>query len=250
MSNHGLTRAAGILRDAKLDASAGEVRGSFEGVQVTVRMVVRGVGSYSERFTEVAAATNAQGLSLSLRPQTESELSDVGQGLAVDLILNDTAFDAAFIVEAAPNDVVTRVLDDGIRSMLLRVRPGEVVTREGFIQVDKEDWIDDRDALTAVIQLAAALARRIPIAKDEASRSAATGGYRGDDDAARVAAEAREAELLRLEAVKRARADAERKKNLALVLLIVLLLIIALIVGVTTELSQIERGEPVNVLDE
>lgn len=249
MSNDQLAIAARVLDDSSVDESEGEVRGTFEGVAVTVRMVTRNPGSYSTRHTEVSVKADTTGFSLALRPQTESEEDDVAQGLAVDLKLGDKEFDSAFIVEAAPSDVVEQLLDDDLRAKLMSVRPAEVLSGHKNIRVDQDGWVDELVDMTGLIELAVSLARRIPLAREEAERAAGDGGYRGDDGAARSAAKERELELLILERVKKAKSDARHKRQMMTCGLLVLLMIALFAVSLGAIMAKIERGEAVDFSD-
>ncbi len=105
--------------------------GTRGGVTVTVR--VTGVGSRAVRTTALVEAAGAP-VELSLRPELAGERLDKALGMTVDVEVGDAAFDARFVVEAAPAEAARKVLPPAARGALLafpmddespRVRLGE-----------------------------------------------------------------------------------------------------------------------------
>ena len=48
--------------------------------------------------------------------------SDIRAGRVIDIQVNDPAFDATFIVEGAPSDLVRALLDEPLRRALLEIQ--------------------------------------------------------------------------------------------------------------------------------
>ena len=113
----------------------------------------------------------------------------------------DRGFDSSFHVEAAPADVATLLLSPDVRETMIRQMPlelcfkgaGEETTR---IVVLTKSWRPTPQAIAAVVQLASALADRVPAAFHEADRQTEPTGapYRGERDMLQVRA-ARRREL-------------------------------------------------------
>ncbi|HEU4534455.1 MAG TPA: hypothetical protein VFS00_10070, partial [Polyangiaceae bacterium] len=162
---------------ATVEASKGVVRGYSAGAAIEIRFVTRGSGSYSESWTEVEAAVDTRGLLLALRRQTPEEESLVREGLAVDLQTGDDVFDHAFVVEAAPADVVLALLTPEIREGLLALRNVALRTGEAGVRLEQPAWVKDGARLRAMAVLAAKVALGVPAAR--ASVDLVTAGYRG-----------------------------------------------------------------------
>jgi hypothetical protein len=67
--------------------------------------------------------TSALHFLMDLRPQSVDEVRAVARGDALDLTIGDDPFDRAFVIEAAPSNVVAALLEDTVRARLLALAP-------------------------------------------------------------------------------------------------------------------------------
>lgn len=168
----------GVLEDAHQPKSD-RVRGRFGTREVEVRFIDRGVGSTRDPYTEVwfLGAARRPDLRLHVIPQTTDDAEEVRQGRGTDVLVGDEAFDAAFLVEAAPAEVVSRLFDPSIRERMMSIRPLGVHTNEEGLLVEKSGW--DERFVRAMVETGDAVVTRIPIAFEEADRAAVSrAGYR------------------------------------------------------------------------
>src|SRR5262245_16563640 len=118
----GILNAAAVLGADELSIGEGMVDGKAHGLDVRFSYEMRGHGRARELWTVVDAYRRPAGggqLDLDVRPETARERRRVRDGLAIDVELGDPHFDQAFVVEAAPSDVVKRLLDENVRERLL-----------------------------------------------------------------------------------------------------------------------------------
>ncbi len=175
--------AAAELDAPLLDAETGKASGKSHGLEVVFHLTSRGSGSDAVSWTEVDVEVSSYGLSIDLRPQTKHEEKLHGRGLVVDLTFDDDPFDQAFIVEAAPADVVQILLDEAIRERLLALEPVELSSRAAGLQLAKEGWIEDHDEMVEMIDLVATIGSQLEPAYRQADRAAeptAETAYRGE----------------------------------------------------------------------
>jgi hypothetical protein len=164
---------AAIASWVKGQAARDEVRMTVDGVPVVLELTpewrypLRTRGHVDLSTTEVA---------LSLRPQRPEDDGLIEKGLAVDLQIGDATFDAAFLVEGAPADVVLRLLDDRVRTALLAARPDRVTVGPYGIAVERTGLVYDAPGAAALAGAAAALALRLPGALQEADDARAREG--------------------------------------------------------------------------
>lgn len=167
---------------------SGVARGHAGGHVVEVRMVDRGHGSTHVPFTEVwVRPAPPDTIFLHVIPERRVDKDDVERGLGTDLELGDAAFDAMFLVEAAPADVVAHLFDGSLRDAMRALHPVGVHTREpsakhpGGLLVEKPSWVKEPEAMRALTELALRVTRRIPRAFEHAQEvRRAKQGYRGD----------------------------------------------------------------------
>lgn len=190
-----LVLVSGFLEEPISDKSD-RARGRLGDHVIEIRFIDRGVGSTRDPYTEVfvLSAPRTRALLLEVAPQKGTDPRDVDQGLATDVMLGDHAFDQAFLVEAAPAEVVRELFDARIRQAMLRLGPLGVCTRLEGLLVEKSTWISDPAVLESLARLGAALAERIPVAFEAVERARlAKSAYRDGPPVARdVAAEQRE----------------------------------------------------------
>jgi hypothetical protein len=155
-----LDEAARILRAPSLE-DRGEVRGQLAGRDVRVRLTSRGTGSSSVSWTEVVAASSSEVTQLGLRPQTLAEEALKRVASTIDVSIGDAAFDAAFIVEGAPEAAVRSVLsDEALRARLLACKPVELTQTHAEICLAKRGWVAPT-VLLLMLQSAVELAERL-----------------------------------------------------------------------------------------
>jgi hypothetical protein len=215
-----LTTAA-LELEGELDERHGCARGSRNGVRVVYRLATHGSGSSATSVTEVdAEITVPSGFVMLLRPQSLVDPFLVRRGLAVDVTVGDDKFDRAFLVEAAPADVIRAALDVHMRARLLAVHPVKVETCDVGLRLTRNGWEHGRAAIWTMLDIVALLAVAVGAASEKALRgdAAAATGYRG---AANVELDlARDAEHV---LVKRAQA----RRHVTGVLVIVALVVLA-----------------------
>jgi hypothetical protein len=123
---------------------------------------------------------------MDLRPETRTEERDVERGLAIDLIVGDAAFDASFIVEAAPTDMAKALLDEPARTGLLAFHPCRMTIADGTLRFSKGAALDEYAEVRRVLELCSHVASRLqslPAQFHEQRLALAQGGelagYRG-----------------------------------------------------------------------
>ncbi len=128
----GIRRLA--LRPEGADAVA--LVGDRNGVALTLR--VKGIGKRSLRTTLVLDAPGIP-VDLRLRPELAGEGFDKVLGMTVDAEVGDAAFDARFVVEAAPLEAARQLLVAPVRRALLAIPCDHefplVALREGMASI-------------------------------------------------------------------------------------------------------------------
>lgn len=92
--------------------------GEREGVSLTLR--VKGIGTRSVR-TVLTLAAQGVPVELVLRPELAGEGLDKALGMTVDAEVGDAAFDARFVVEAAPIEAARQLLVAPVRRALMAI---------------------------------------------------------------------------------------------------------------------------------
>jgi hypothetical protein len=119
--------------------------GHHRGVAITHRMVSRGSGSSCESWTELECEPGVFPVVLHVEPHARGDADRIARGEMIDLEIGDPAFDPAFRVEAAPADIVARILDSAVRAYLLAHPRAELATHEGVLRLSVPGWIEDPD---------------------------------------------------------------------------------------------------------
>jgi hypothetical protein len=232
------------LRGGVWGAACGEAWGSALGAPTRVRFATRGHGTNDDavRWTEIDVELPRYPLALYLRRHGWLDALQVARGAMVDLTLGDAAFDAAFLVEAAPADVARKLLDAKARAALASYDCVELTTEQAaagpVLRLAIRGWLEDGDAALAAAQLAVTMVRRVRQAyaevEDEAPLAAVGAPFRPalDDGPARRAAADREAEVARLAGLRAARTV--RFHRLFAAMLIASCALSALILGLTS----------------
>jgi hypothetical protein len=203
----GLSALRALLEGATADATD-RVAGTFRGIPVRWVYATRGAGSSATSWTEITVTLRPGApVQLSLRPQTRREERLRDEGLVIDLVLGDVAFDDAFVVEGAPADVVRALLDDALRAALLAARP-ELDLTDGKLDLAWMGWTEDADGIRRALELAIMVAERVPAAvasadaKLEQPRTGPAFREERDAEAERAAKAARAAEVDKLRQVR------------------------------------------------
>ena len=195
---------------------ASTASGKSHGVAVTFRFESRGSGSNSESWTEIdVEVPRAYPLSLHVRHHGSSDRASIASGEMVDVQLGDAAFDEAFLVEAAPADVVRILLDHDARGLLAahpRVELDTVdVGERRVLRLAILGWVEQTATATAAIGAVARIATRVREAFAAVDRTIAVqdkgAPYRPmlDDQPVRDAEAARSHEVTAVEAIRTAR---------------------------------------------
>ena len=83
------------------------VRGRRRGIEVAFRLARHS----SALWTQVDVALARPGIHFALREQTEEEVRHVARGRGTDVLVGHPEFDEAFVLEAAPTEVVRAMID-------------------------------------------------------------------------------------------------------------------------------------------
>lgn len=194
----------------------GHAWGDAFGIMADLRFVTRGSGSSSETWTEIDVELPSRyPFSLLLRRQGWLDARKIEKGEMVDVEVGDQAFDDAFLVEAAPADVIRKLLTDEVRKLFFGLPRFQLMTvpNKATLRLELRGWTAVEvvgDATTILAHIANGL--REAYAQVEAESHAVIGGspFRQeiDDRPVRAAAEARELEVSRVELVR-----LERQQN-------------------------------------
>lgn len=170
-------------------------------------------GSHTSKWT-IAEVPAPPGLCLilSIRQATRHEKLDAEAGLVVDVRLGDAPFDAAYVIEGAPEWMVHAIVDHQVRQNILSLQPWNVGTTESTLGITLPDWIEDGERAALLVRTAARIGL---LAAEVARRKIAdvgpseTSGYRGLVAPATRARDREEVStLLRM---REQRADKDRK---------------------------------------
>jgi hypothetical protein len=196
-----LNAVADRLEYPGFDAALQRVRGRRDGRFVSFGYAARPPPDDPEArltWTEVTVEIAPARLLLELRPDSARERRWLRTGVALDLRLGDAAFDAAFVVEGAPVEVVHALLDERWRRRLLAVAPLVARCDGPEVCVARPGWFIAPEEALALLDLALELAAAVPAAVRRVEGAAPRSGnpYRdapaADGDAPRRAARLRE----------------------------------------------------------
>ncbi len=171
------------LQDASY--AGGDISGTVRGLHLEVHFVAG--TKQTPSYTTVDVVFSPCPLLLHLRPQDEEETRSVERGEAIDLLVDDPAFDAAWIVEGAPAERVARVLaDPGLRARLLafrgidrasvKIEDGKVSLHRGGTEVGADEIATERITLALALAEAVITEAATPLASSETDPAA--GDYR------------------------------------------------------------------------
>lgn len=191
--------------------------GGALGPYATVSFVNRRGGRAAPAWTEIdVELPRRYPLTLHVRRHESGDRAAIARGAMVDVEVGDAAFDDAFLVEAAPADVVRHLLTPAVRRYLTGSRRVELLTppdREGILQLALKGWdvqlFEVDEALDLAIEIAASV--RDAFAEVEAETPAVPAGAGSpfrqelDDRPAREAQARREDEVARVADLRPAR---------------------------------------------
>jgi hypothetical protein len=221
------------------DASTTHVTGTRRGFEMTYRLTTRPLGDGVEECTEIRGRVPELPFMMDLRPETHGSKLLVERGMAVDLRVGDDDFDRAFLIEAAPADVVQRFLDAELRRGLLELFPVSLKVAGGEVVLERTGWLEHGLQVEAALDLVARAMARLRSAFAEADEHALAKApqigapFRGLPDASAVdaARTAREGEVAALALIRRRRQLAHRPELLyGLVAAVVILAFATLVV--------------------
>ncbi len=136
------------------------VTGQRRKVDLRVTFVTEGSGSSASQWTHIDVERMPEGLDLALGPRPFTHGLLVANELALDLTTGDGAFDAAFVVEGAPQKQIRALLDAEVRGALLLLAPVHLSIAGGKLRLRKERWIWKPETLEAFADAGALLAVR------------------------------------------------------------------------------------------
>ncbi len=147
-------------------ASGATAFGARCGTPVRVELVTRGTGRTAEEWTVLEAVLPAgYPLALHIRRHHWLGVTRVARGGVVDLPLGDAAFDRAFLIEAAPEDIARPLLDPGARDVLRTFRRVELDTVAiadfKVLRLAIRGWIEDVSAALVAIDFLVELGVRV-----------------------------------------------------------------------------------------
>lgn len=193
--------------------------GDALGAMAHLSFVTRGSGSNSESWTEIDVDLPAKyPLEMMIRPHGLFDRGKIERGTMIDVEVGDVAFDNEFLVEAAPADVVRKLLDAQVRARLFRL-PRFQLSKLSYaptLRLELRGWVEPEVVRTAVAIMAAiANSLRTAYSQVEAETPPVITGspFRQeiDDGPARLAAAGRAAEV---ENVKRLRIERQRQSKM------------------------------------
>ena len=141
-------------------------RGLIDGQQVVYRLIYEDDGS-TKVFRTKASAPAPRGFFLDVRRSGLAAQKEVEQGHARDMTFDDPLFDAAFIVDGAPERHVRELLDIHVRQKLVLAGDVSLSTDgadpTGFRSIGQfvitaSEWIADPNRAHAMLQAVARLA--------------------------------------------------------------------------------------------
>jgi hypothetical protein len=190
------------------DHQARRATGTIRGVATSIRLVAApGQQAHDETHVECRLPPGYP-LSLHLRRQRTVDASRIGSGELADVEVGDRLFDAMFLVDGAPAEIVRRLLTPEARGFLLAHSGAVLETDAGLLRLRLDGWVDAADG-AAAMECAAGMVARLRDATAEADAAiggGVTGGpYRPvvDDAPLRDARAARADEVARAESRRR-----------------------------------------------
>ena len=194
----------------------GFATGSLDGTKVRYEFTTRGSGSSTEYWTYIDAEVPPYPLRMYVRRHGWRDQGKIDRGEMIDVQVGSEPFDNAFLVEAAPADVVARMFDhEAMQYLLGETAQLELTTEHGgpqpTLRLSLRKWITDVFEARAAVDCVVRIAKRVRDAYAEVEKQTAPrdvgSPYRPqlDDQPVRDAAEKRAAEIEHLDRVRTAR---------------------------------------------
>ncbi len=195
--------------------------------------------SHYQTFCTALIPGECPALEMELRPQNAAELRHVEQGRAIDLILGDEMFDDAFIVEAAPAELVRALLDEPIRAALLTFMPCRLTIAAQELCFEKDGSVDEPGEVRRLVELCVGACARLAslsgqMQEQQLALAGELGGYRGPSPEVlrNLGASSRDqAEIEALNAARKRRKNWRKGQMVTGILLAALVLIMWLALG-------------------
>jgi hypothetical protein len=151
--------------------SGNEVAGVSNQVHISYRLVTRGAGSNTEQWTEVRAQIpEAYPLAIYMRRQGWLDRGRIERGELVDVELGDATFDARFLIEAAPADVIAKLFDAQARGFLMKQGDVTLETQTSHgkhLVLSLRGWNDEPARAELLVDQVVRIARRVREAFEE-----------------------------------------------------------------------------------
>jgi hypothetical protein len=140
--------------------------GSCGEIRIGYALTTTGGGSSTEQWTEITAdLPPAYPLAIYLRRQGWLDRAKISKGELVDVEVGDGAFDARFLVEAAPAAVIAKLLDDQARRFLMKLGDVTLTTQDTArgrqLVLAIRGWSDDPALAGRRVDEVARIARRV-----------------------------------------------------------------------------------------
>lgn len=189
--------------------------GDALGAMAHLRFVTRGSGSSSESWTEIDVDLPAKyPFEMLIRRHGWFDRGKIERGTMIDVEVGDRAFDEEFLVEAAPADVVRKLLDAQVRAQLFHLPRFQLSTLSyaPTLRLELRGWVEP-EVVSAAVAMMAAIANglRTAYSQVEAETPPVIAGspFRQelDDGPARLAAAQREAEVEHVQRLRIERAQ-------------------------------------------
>jgi hypothetical protein len=223
------------------DELGGELRttGSFtimsSGNRVTFSRTRRAYGKSSVPWTEIdVEIPRVYPLAMFVRKQRHSDEAPIERGETIDVVLGDDRFDKEFLVEAAPEAVIKKLIDLKVMGFLLEQQQVELMTktRNGakVIQLSLRGWLEGTTAVNEAIEIVVGMASRMRDAYSEAVQEVpieqigAPFRPEPDDHAQRLVEASHRGEVEHIEVLHEKRLSNERQAAFAIAVLFIAIL--------------------------
>lgn len=143
---------------------------------------------------------------MDLRPQSVEEVRAVARGDAFDMTIGDDPFDRAFVIEAAPSNVVAALLEDTTRARLLALSPCRLMCTDDRVRLIKWGNRTQPKVVERIVFACFGFRDAVQRLPETLARRQQAAGYRGGPPLARPEDVARaDREIAEIEQVRRTR---------------------------------------------
>lgn len=142
--------------------------GTCDQIRIGYRLITTGGGSSAVRSTEIGAEIPAgYPLAIYIRRQGSQDRAEIDRGELVDIEIGNAAFDARFLVEAAPAAAIKKLLDaEAVRYLMalpdLTLRTQDTSSGRRHLVLSLAGWTDDAETAGRHVAALARLAARVP----------------------------------------------------------------------------------------